>query len=112
MSGQRDTGSGATGMKNLIIASIAINILLVFCTFDDLLSLHDIRADYVSKSVLSYLHVETSATLPTWTDTRLEWASITISYVVRSIVIVSNLAILHFLRKRLPCRNALALMQK
>lgn len=89
-------------MKKLIIACIAINILLIFCTFDDFLSLHDIKADYVSKSVLSYLHVETSATLPTWTDTRLEWASVKISYAVRSILIVSNLAILLLLTKRLP----------
>lgn len=95
-------------MRKLIIASIVINILLVFCTFDDFLSLHDIKADYVSKFVLSYLHVENSAALPTWTDTRLEWASITISYVVRSILIVSNLALLLFLRRRLPCKNELA----
>jgi hypothetical protein len=95
-------------MRKLIIASIAINILLILCTFDDLLSLHDIKADYVSKSVLSYLHVVTSATLPTWTDTRLEWASVAVSYAVRSILIVSNLAILLFLRKRLPSGNELA----
>jgi hypothetical protein len=88
-------------MKKLVIASIAINVLLIFCTFDDCLSLHDIKSDYVSKSVLSYLHVETSATLPTWTDTRLEWASVTISYAVRAIGIVANLAILLFLRKRI-----------
>jgi hypothetical protein len=95
-------------MKKLIIASIAINILLIICTLDDFLSLHDIKADYVSKSVLSYLHVETSSTLPTWTDTRLEWASVSISYVVRSISIVSNIAILLFVRKRLAWGNELA----
>ena len=99
-------------MKRLIIASIAINILLILCTFDDLLSLHDIKADYVSKSVLSYLHVDISAMLPTWTDTRLEWASVTISYAVRSILIVSNLALLLFLRKRITCGNELSAVQK
>ena len=99
-------------MRKLIIASIVINILLVLCTFDDFLSLHDIKADYVSKFVLNYLHVETSAALPTWTDTRLEWASVTVSYVVRSILIVSNLALLIFLRKRLPFENGLASVQK
>jgi hypothetical protein len=99
-------------MKKLIIASVAINILLIFCTFDDFLSLHDIKADYVSKYVFSYLHVQTSATLPTWTDTRLEWASVTISYAVRSILIVSNLAILLFLRKRITHGNELASVQK
>ena len=88
-------------MRKPIIAFMAINILLIICTLDDFLSLHDIKADYVSKAALSYLQVETSATLPTWTDARLEWASVTISFAVRSILIVSNLAILFFLRKRL-----------
>jgi hypothetical protein len=92
-------------VKKLIIASIAVNILLVICAFDDFLSLHDIKADYVSKSVFSYLHIETSATLPTWTDTTLEWASVTISYLLRSMAIVSNIAILLFMRKRLACGN-------
>jgi predicted transglutaminase-like protease len=92
-------------MKKLIIASIAINILLIFCTVDDFLALHDIKKDYVSKSVLSYLLVETSAPLPTWTDTRLEWTSVTISYALRSILIVSNLVILLLLTKRLPNGN-------
>jgi len=99
-------------MRKPIIASIAINILLIICTFDDFLSLHDIKADYVSKSVFSDLHVDTPATLPTWTDTRLEWASVTLSYAVRSIAIISNLGILLYLRKRLPSGNGLAVVQK
>lgn len=99
-------------MRQLIIASIAINILLIFCTVDDFLSLHDIKADYVSKSILSYLHVETSAPLPSWTDTSLEWASVTISYALRSILIISNLGILILLRKRLARGNALAHVQE
>jgi len=60
----------------------------------------------------SYLHVETPATLPTWTDTRLEWASVTLRYAVRSIAIVSDLGILPYLRKRLPSGNGLAVVQK
>jgi hypothetical protein len=95
-------------MKKLVIASIAINVLLILCAFDDCLSLHDIKSDYVSKSVLSYLHVQTSATLPTWTDTRFEWASVIISYAVRAIGIVANLVILLFLRKRIPFGNDLS----
>jgi hypothetical protein len=99
-------------MKTLIIASMAINTLLIFCTIDDFLSLHDIKADYVSKSVLSFLHVETSASLPTWTDTRLEWTSVAISYALRSILIISNLGILLLLRKRLTRGNKLAHVQE
>ena len=89
-------------MKKLLIASVAITILMIFCTFDDFLSLHDIRADYISKSALDHLRVETSGTLPPWTDTRLEWTSVTISFALRSILIVANLAILLLLVKRLP----------
>jgi predicted transglutaminase-like protease len=88
-------------MKKLILISVAITILLILCTFDDFLSLHDIRADYVSKSVLNYLRVETSEVLPPWTDTRLEWTSVTISYAMRSVLILSNLVILLLLIKRL-----------
>jgi hypothetical protein len=99
-------------MKKTIMASTAISVLLIFCTFDDFLSLHDIRADYVNKSVLGYLHVETSAALPTWTDTRLEWGSVTVSFAVRSILIVSNLAILLLLRKRLSSGNGLTTPQE
>ena len=89
-------------MKKLIFASITITGLLILCTFDDFLSLHDIRSDYVSQAVLSYLHVQTSAALPAWTDTRLEWTSVTISFALRSLLIVANLAILLLLVKRLP----------
>jgi len=99
-------------MKKLIIASIVINILLILFMFDDFLSLHDIREDYVSKSVLSYLHVDISAKLPAWTDTSLEWASVTISYAARLILIVSNLVVLFFLRKRIQCGYDLSSVHK
>jgi hypothetical protein len=89
-------------MKKLVVASVAITILLVLCTVDDFLSLHDIRADYVSQSVLDYLHVETSQALPPWTETRLEWTSVTVSFVARSVLILSNLVVLLLLMKRLP----------
>ena len=99
-------------MKNLLIASVAITTLLIFCTFDDFLSLHDIRADYVSKSVLNHLHVETSEPLPPWTDTRLEWTSVTISFALRSVLILSNLVILILLIKRVQPANGVAAVQK
>jgi len=99
-------------MRNLLIGSVAITILLAFCTFDDFLSLHDIRADYVSKSVLNYLHVQTSEPLPPWTDTELEWASVTISYAVRSILILSNLVVLLLLIKRYQSVKGVAVGQK
>ena len=99
-------------MKELLFASIAITIVLIVCTLDDFLSLHDIKADYVSKSVLSYLQVETSKSLPTWTDTALEWTSVTISYALRTVLTVSNLAILLLLTRRLPRASGLASVEQ
>ena len=99
-------------MRSLLIGSVAITIMLAFCTFDDFLSLHDIRADYVSKSVLNHLHVETSEPLPPWTDTELEWASVTISFAVRSILILSNLIVLVLLIKRFQSARRVAVAQK
>jgi hypothetical protein len=99
-------------MKKLVVASLAITVLLVLCTFDDFLSLHDIRADYVSRSALSYLRVETSEALPPWTETSLEWASVTISYALRSVLIFSNLVILLLLMNRLQRANGHPSLQK
>jgi hypothetical protein len=98
-------------MKNLLIASVAITTLLTFCTIDDFLSLHDIRADYVSKSALDYLHVATSKPLPPWTNTGLEWTSVTISFALRSVLILSNLVILTLLIKRVQRVNGVADVQ-
>ena len=89
-------------MKRLLIASIVITILLILCSIDDFLSLHDIKADYVSKSVLTSLQVKTSEPLPAWTDTSLEWTSVSISYTFRSLLILANLGILLVLTKRFP----------
>jgi hypothetical protein len=99
-------------MKKLLFASIAVTIVLIVCTLDDFLSLHDIKADYVSKSVLSYLQVETSKSLPAWTDTSLEWTSIRISYALRTVLILSNLAILLLFIRRLPRANRLASVEQ
>ena len=87
-------------MNRLITASIVITVLLIICTFDDFLSLHDIKNDYVSKPVLEYLSIETSNALPTWTNTTLEWTSIKISYLLRTVLIISNLCLLILLKKR------------
>ena len=87
-------------MKRLMVASVIITVLLVLCTIDDFLSLHDIKADYVSRSALNHLGVETSAPLPPWTDTTLEWTSVAVSYALRSVLVLANLAVLVVLMKR------------
>lgn len=84
-------------MKKITIASLFIMCLLAVCAFDDLLSLHDIRADYVSTSVFRYLGIPSPEALPPWTATRLEWASVTVSYILRSVLITANLILLFVL---------------
>jgi hypothetical protein len=82
------------------MASLVITALLGLCAVDDFLSLHDIKADYVSTAALEYLHLTTSGALAPWTDARLEWASVTVSYVLRWLLILSNAAILILLLTR------------
>ena len=99
-------------MRILLVASTGLTILLALFVIDDYLSLHDIRADYVSKTALNHLQIETSQPLPGWTDTDLEWASVTVSWVVRSILIPANLAILIVLMKRSKASAGVTLVQK
>jgi hypothetical protein len=92
-------------MKQMTIASLVVMCLLAVCAFDDLLSLHDIKADYVSVSVFRYLKMPIPEGLPPWTATNLEWTSVTVSFVLRSLLIAANLAILSMLYgrvRRLP----------
>ena len=82
------------------VAILLIGVLFI-CSIDDFLSLHDIKKDYVSQEALQYLEVETSAELPDWTNTKLEWASVTVSYVIRLLAIVASLYLLVLLRQDL-----------
>lgn len=87
-------------MKQMTIASLVVTCLLAVCAFDDLLSLHDIKADYVSVSVFRHLEMPIPEGLPPWTATPLEWASVTISYILRSLLIAANLVIVSMLHGR------------
>jgi hypothetical protein len=87
-------------MKQMTIASLVVMCLLAVCTFDDLLSLHDIKADYVSTSVFRYSKMPIPEGLPPWTATSLEWTSITVTFVLRSLLIAANLVILSILYGR------------
>lgn len=85
----------------LIKIIIALSIVLLIFSIDDFLSLHDIKKDYVSQSAIQYLETETSKTLPGWTETSLEWLSISISYIVRVLSVLISLYILILLQKKL-----------
>ena len=86
-------------MDTFLKIAIILSIVVFICTIDDFLSLHDIKKDYVSQSVLQYLEVETSKALPDWTNTRLEWSSITVSYLIRFLFIIIIMIILFTLKK-------------
>lgn len=97
-----DQSRGTSRRTQGHFALLVITGLLFVCTIDDFLSLHDIEADYVSPAALQYLGAETSAALPSWTETRLEWASFKISYMLRAVLIVLNFVILvHLMRQSL-----------
>ena len=85
--------------ETLLKIVIILSIILFICTIDDFLALHDIYKDYVSRSALQYLEIETSQMLPEWTNTKLEWTSVTISYWVRFICIILMIIALFSLKK-------------
>jgi glycerol-3-phosphate acyltransferase PlsY len=88
-------------IDTLIKVIILLTIVLFICAVDDLLSLHDISKDYVSKGALQHLEVETSKALPAWTNTELEWFSVQVSYIIRFIAILISLFLLVRLRKNI-----------
>lgn len=81
--------------------TIALSFIIFLAIIDDFLSLHDIKKDYVSQSTLTYLETETTKTLPDWTNTKLEWLSVAVSWVVKFVLIISNLIILFVLKKNI-----------
>jgi hypothetical protein len=87
--------------NTLIIVLILLAIVLLICSIDDFLSLHDIKKDYISQDALQYLEVETSKALPDWTNTPLEWLSIQVSHLIRLVAIIVSLFLLVRLRKNI-----------
>lgn len=78
---------------------IILSLILMICTIDDFLSLHDIKKDYISQTALQYLELEISGQLPEWTNTNLEWTSVTVSFWIRLLMIILNLMILCSFKK-------------
>lgn len=81
--------------------AIILSFIVFLATIGDFLSLHDIQKDYVSKSALENLEVETSRQLPDWTNTKLEWLSVTVSFVIRFFAIIFILVVLFTIKKKL-----------
>jgi hypothetical protein len=93
-------------MDTLVKAVILLTVLLSVCTVADFLALHDVNKDYVSQAALQYLEVTTSKELPAWTGAQLEWATITVSYLLRTAVIVLSLLMLFGAKRELRKHQA------
>ena len=90
-------------MKNFKTITV---ITLVFCvavfilTIFDFAALHDIKQDYVSKHILTYLNINISEDLPQWTATTGEWQIVTYSFYLRFLFFILNTIVLvHYSRK-------------
>ena len=85
-------------IRLLTIYMIVLSILMLICSIDDFLSLHDIKKDYISKAALQYLETSTSKELPSWTNTTLEWRSVQISYLIRLVSMLTILCMTIYIR--------------
>ena len=94
-------------MNKKLQALLGLNLLILLLTLGDFLALHDIQNDYVSTAILDYLQITTSSTLPSWTATSGEWLMVTLSFWVRTILLLASLLLLWKVLKenRLPKEN-------
>ena len=77
---------------------LVIAIVLCLLTILDFLALHDIYKDYVSKTVLSYLNLALPIELPGWTNTELEWNALTLNYILKIFLAITNILLIVILR--------------
>ena len=73
---------------------LLIAIVLCVLTILDYLALHDIYKDYVSKTVLSYLNLSLPIELPGWTNTELEWNAVTLNYILKIFLAITNILLI------------------
>ena len=96
------TGLGEKAMRK---ARLMTTITMCFCalvfllTILDFAALHDIKKDYVSKSILEDLNISPLGTIPDWTSTAGEWRVVTISYCARFLFVVFTMVVLFYLRR-------------
>jgi hypothetical protein len=87
-------------MKTLTFVALMICIALIALTLLDFASLHDIKRDYISRSVVEYLDIQQTSELPEWTTTPGEWQIVTISLCLRSFFFILIAVILgHTIRQ-------------
>jgi hypothetical protein len=87
---------GGCAVKKLTMAAFIVCIALILLTVFDFASLHDIKRDYISRSVVGYLDIQTTNELPEWTITPGEWQIVTISLCLRSLFFIMIAVILGY----------------
>lgn len=81
-------------------AMLIFNLLILILTLGDFLALHDIQNDYVSTKMLDLHQITTSTPLPAWTATQGEWQVVSISFWLRVLFLLANLALLWYLSQK------------
>jgi len=80
-------------MKRLrLLAKLTFGLcfLAFILTIGDFLALHDISHDYVSSQVLRSLDTSLLRELPAWTETKGEWAMVSVSVFFRAGFLLLN----------------------
>lgn len=72
----------------LIAFTWILGLIVLILTLGDFFALHDISQDYVSKEVISSLGTNLNLPLPDWSETRLEWTLVQISFLSRLVFLV------------------------
>ncbi len=84
-----------TNNKKILFALLIISsILIILFLIMDFLALHDIRKDYLSKFIITYLNLELLSNLPDWTETNSEWMIVQISFFCKSTLTILNMILI------------------
>ena len=88
-------------VKGIVSITIIFCVVIILFTLFDFACLHDIKNDYISKNILTYLEIDIQHKLPDWTSTQGEWTCSVVSYILRLIFLVVNLFVLFSCYKKL-----------
>ena len=87
-------------LKSVTMLTILFCILVFILTLLDFAALHDIKNEYISKSILKYLNITLSSDPPYWTATEGEWQLVTFSLISRFLFLIFNIIVLFYLYRK------------
>ena len=80
-------------------------VLVFLLTILDVLALHDIKQDYLSKYIIDYLGLTFSKEIPVWTSTTGEWKIVSLSLYSRFIFLIFNIIFLWYYINKVKLNN-------